>query len=74
MNLVPQIYYAMAPIFAVSFASTKLSFEEYLEGIKIPITFLLPIASTAIAALTAESIPPDNPRTILEKEFQLEPV
>ena len=54
---------------AVFFASSRLPLEEYLDGINIPITFLLPIASTAIAALIAESMPPDNPKTIFLKEF-----
>ena len=44
-------------------------FDENFDGSFIPITFLEPIASTAMAALTAESIPPDKPNIIFLKEF-----
>ena len=42
-------------------ASSKESLELYLEGIATPITFSAPNASTQIAAVKAESIPPEIP-------------
>ena len=49
--------------FPLSSASSKLPWEEILDGILIPCTLAGPNASTAMAAVTAESIPPDNPIT-----------
>ena len=37
--------------------------DEYGLGMETPTTFSAPSASTAIAATTAESIPPLNPST-----------
>ena len=64
MSAILKIFVLIFKSSAVFFASSTLPLEEYFDGIKIPITFLLPIASTAIAALIAESIPPDKPKTI----------
>ena len=46
-----------------------IPFDENFDGSFIPITFLGPIASTAMAALTAESMPPDKPSIIFLKAF-----
>src|SRR5947199_219623 len=46
---------------ARSRASETLPSDEYGPGIPMPVTFSFPIASTAIAATSAESIPPLNP-------------
>ena len=43
--------------------------EEYLLGIATPFTRFAPRASIAIAATSAESIPPDRPTTTLRKPF-----
>jgi hypothetical protein len=40
--------------------------EEYAEGNKTANTFLGPKAFVAKAQTTAESIPPDNPKTAFE--------
>jgi hypothetical protein len=48
-------------------ASSMLPRLEKGEGIKTPSTFDGPSASTAIAAVNAESIPPDRPSTTREK-------
>ena len=42
-------------------ASSKDSEELNFDGIATPITFFSPIASTAIVAVSAESIPPESP-------------
>ena len=55
--------------FILSSASNKLPSDEYFDGSFIPITLLEPRASTAIAALTAESMPPDYPNITFLKEF-----
>ena len=44
-------------------ASDLLSLLVILEGIDIPYTFSLPIASASNTAQTLESSPPDNPKT-----------
>ena len=54
---------------AESFASDFECSDEYFEGIEMPYTFLAPIASAAIAATSAESMPPDNPSAIDLKPF-----
>ena len=43
--------------------------EEYSDGINTPTTFSLSSASTATAAVRAESIPPLRPRTTFLKPF-----
>ena len=43
--------------------------DEYLLGIATPLTRFAPKASTAIAATSAESIPPDKPRTTERNPF-----
>ena len=43
--------------------------DEYLLGMATPFTRLAPSASTARAATSAESIPPDKPTTTLRKPF-----
>ena len=43
-------------------ASSMLPRDEYGLGMDTPRTFSAPRASTAMAATTAESIPPLNPR------------
>jgi hypothetical protein len=43
--------------------------DEYGDGIITQRTFFDPIASQAIAATSAESIPPDNPITAFVKPF-----
>ena len=42
---------------------------EYRDGIDTPWTCSDPSASTAIAATSAESMPPDRPMTTSEKPF-----
>ena len=37
--------------------------DEYLLGMAMPSTFSGPTAAAATQAATAESMPPDNPRT-----------
>ena len=54
---------------ARSSASSLDPSDEYLEGIETPNTFSAPIASAAIVAQTAESIPPLSPRTTELKLF-----
>ena len=54
---------------AESSASVFECAEEYLDGIETPCTFVAPIASAAIAATRAESMPPDSPRTTDLKPF-----
>ena len=56
---------------ASSFASVLLLLLVNLDGIDIPITLSFPSASTAIAAVRLESIPPDNPIATLLKLFFL---
>ena len=52
-------------------ASSRLSFEEYSEGIKTPVMFSGPSAAQATAATSEESIPPLRPMTTWEKPFFL---
>ena len=47
--------------------SVTLPLEEYLDGIVTAVTLELPIASVAIMAVNAESMPPDNPSKTLSK-------
>ena len=56
---------------ASSLASSKLSFEENLDGMNTPRTLSLPRASTAKQAVSEESIPPDSPITTFSKPFFL---
>ena len=63
-NLIPRLS-------ANSFASVLLCSEEKEDGIDTPITFSLPIASTAIAAVSDESIPPLRPITAFLKPVLL---
>ena len=48
---------------ASAWASSTEWPDEYLLGIATPFTRFAPRASIAIAATSAESIPPDKPRT-----------
>ena len=54
---------------ARSSASERECSEEYALGSAIPCTLAPPIASAAIAATTAESIPPDTPSTTERNPF-----
>ena len=54
---------------ASAWASEIEWLDEYLLGIATPLTHLAPIASIAIAATSAESMPPDSPTTTLRKPF-----
>ncbi len=55
---------------AISAASSFECSEEYFDGIDTPYTFCAPTASHAIAATSAESMPPDMPiRTDLKPFF-----
>ena len=54
---------------ATSVASSKLSGEEYREGIATVRTPAGPSASAATEATSAESIPPDRPMTTSPKPF-----
>ena len=59
-----------APIRAArSDASSRECREENDDGIDTPTTFSPPIASAAITASSAESMPPDIPRTTEENPF-----
>jgi hypothetical protein len=58
------------------FAATRAASERVSpllkrEGIETPTTRPAPSASTAIAAVSAESIPPESPMTAFEKRFLL---
>ena len=54
----------LIPRFSANFIlSVTLPSEEYILGIIMPVTLSAPKAFTAIAAVKALSIPPDNPRT-----------
>jgi hypothetical protein len=52
---------------AISRASIKLWSEEYGPGMATPVTFSRPTASTAIAAVSDESMPPLKPMSTREK-------
>ena len=54
----------MPSAFAVYSASSSECCEEKRLGIAIPNTLFEPTAAQATHAATAESMPPDNPRTI----------
>ena len=54
---------------AHSAASSRLSAEVKREGISTPITLRGPSASAAMAAVRAESMPPDSPSTAFRKPF-----
>jgi hypothetical protein len=54
---------AMPRLRASAQASSRLPRDENCDGIAIPVTCSLPSASTAMAAVTAESIPPERPIT-----------
>jgi hypothetical protein len=54
---------------ARSSASEREWSEEYDDGIETPCTFAAPIASQAIAATSAESMPPDSPRITERNPF-----
>jgi hypothetical protein len=54
---------------ASSAASERECCDEYADGIDTPCTAPAPRASTAIAAHTAESIPPESPSTTEAKPF-----
>ena len=51
---------------AVIPASSRLSDDVCRDGMRTPITFSGPSASQAMAAVSAESTPPDMPITTLE--------
>ena len=53
----------MPRLVASAQASSRLSFEENRDGIAMPVTCFAPSASTARAAVTAESMPPERPIT-----------
>ena len=55
--------YRMPSALARPSASSRLPCDEYCDGMATPRTFSGPSASTATAAVTAESIPPLNPMT-----------
>ena len=48
-------------------ASSRLSVDVWREGMRTPITFRAPNASHAMAAVNAESTPPDIPMTTFSK-------
>ena len=52
---------------ARSSESSTLPWLEYGDGIITPSTFSGPTASAAIAAVRAESMPPDRPSSTVEK-------
>ena len=54
---------------ANAIASSKDSLELYFDGIATPITLSDPKASTHIAAVKAESIPPEMPMSTFLKLF-----
>ena len=54
---------------ARSDASSCECCEEYLLGMETPYTFSPPIASAAMAATSAESMPPDMPNVTDRKPF-----
>jgi hypothetical protein len=54
---------------ASSAASSRECPDECCDGIETPMTDDGPSASTAIAATTDESIPPDRPSTTERKPF-----
>lgn len=54
---------------ASSAASSRECCEEYRLGIETQCTFAAPTASQAIAATSAESIPPDRPISTERKPF-----
>jgi hypothetical protein len=54
---------------ASSAASSRECSEEYRLGIDTPTTLAAPSASQAMAATTAESMPPDSPSTTDGKPF-----
>ena len=54
---------------ARSSASVRECSEEYADGIDTPYTCSAPIASQAIVATNAESMPPDNPRITERNPF-----
>ncbi len=60
---------SMPKLFASIAASVREPSLEYRDGIDTPCTCFAPSASTAIAATSAESIPPDNPITTSVKPF-----
>ena len=56
---------------ASSAASSLECCDEWPDGIDTPYTCCGPTASTAIAATTLESMPPERPRTTERKQFLL---
>ena len=50
-------------------ASRRVPADEYADGMPTPATFSRPSASTAIAATSDESIPPESPMTTRLKPF-----
>ena len=56
---------------AMSAASSRECCEEWTLGIPTPYTDAAPRASTAMAAVSAESMPPDMPMTTLPNPFFL---
>ena len=50
-------------------ASPRVASDEYRDGIETPCTRSAPSAPTAIAAVSAESIPPERPITTSPKPF-----
>lgn len=58
-----------AQVSAIRLASRALSDDEYRVGINTQVTCSAPSASTAMQAVSAESIPPDNPMITLWNPF-----
>ena len=54
---------------ARSAASSLEPSEEYMEGMEMPQTFSPPHASAAMAATSAESMPPERPSVTPVKWF-----
>lgn len=60
----------LRPVRRASSAASPLECsEEYFDGIDTPYTFCAPSASHAIAATSAESIPPERPMSTDRKPF-----
>lgn len=60
----------LSPVRRASSAASPLEWsDEYFDGMEMPYTFCAPSASQAIAATSAESMPPDSPISTDRKPF-----
>jgi len=68
-GVIGSVWKSMPRFVARRLASPRVPDDEYGDGMVTPLTFSRPSASTAMAATSEESMPPDSPITTCLKPF-----